>query len=209
MLVLGGPFLDDAGGLAILRADAAAAARMAAADPGVTSGLLTVTVRPWLAAMGTVAPLEPRHGGGRSFEVVAVVGAPPEKVWASWTEPSGLQSFFAEKARVEAVPGGPYEILFDLSAPVGSQGAEGCRVVDVDPGRAITFTWNAPPTMPAVRPAHTLVTVLLEPAAEGATRVRLQHRNFGEGPAWDEAYAYFQRAWPRVLEQLRRVHEGG
>ncbi len=56
-LVLGGPYLDDAGagglvGMAIVdfpSLDEAAA--RAAADPSLAAGLLTVEVRPWLAAM--------------------------------------------------------------------------------------------------------------------------------------------------------------
>ncbi len=52
-LVMGGPFLDDSGGMAVLRvADAAEARRIAETDPAVRSGLLTFTVRPWLVPMG-------------------------------------------------------------------------------------------------------------------------------------------------------------
>jgi len=50
-IVLGGPFLDDSGGMMIF--DLAAideAHAIAEADPTVKSGLLTVTVKPWLAA---------------------------------------------------------------------------------------------------------------------------------------------------------------
>jgi uncharacterized protein YciI len=57
-LVLGGPFLDDSGGMMVLRADSFEAARaIAEADPTVADGLLTVEVRPWMVAMSTVAGL--------------------------------------------------------------------------------------------------------------------------------------------------------
>jgi uncharacterized protein YciI len=51
-VVLGGPFLDNSGGMMILDVPTPEAAHaLAAADPGVASGLLAVTVKPWLAAL--------------------------------------------------------------------------------------------------------------------------------------------------------------
>jgi uncharacterized protein YciI len=50
-IVLGGPFLDDSGGMMILDVATLEEARaVATADPTVKSGLLTVAVKPWLAA---------------------------------------------------------------------------------------------------------------------------------------------------------------
>lgn len=53
VLVMGGPFLDEeSGGMAVLRAGSLAeATRLAHTDPSIEAGLLTVTVRPWLAPM--------------------------------------------------------------------------------------------------------------------------------------------------------------
>jgi uncharacterized protein YciI len=49
-LVLGGPFLDNSGGMMIFDLDSAQEAqRVAEADPTVKSGLLAVKVKPWLA----------------------------------------------------------------------------------------------------------------------------------------------------------------
>lgn len=54
-LVLSGPFLDDAGGMTVLRAESLDAAEaIARADSTVADGLLSVTVRPWMVAMETV-----------------------------------------------------------------------------------------------------------------------------------------------------------
>ena len=50
-LILGGPFMDDSGGMMIFDVDDLADARaIADGDPTVKSGLLLVTVKPWLAA---------------------------------------------------------------------------------------------------------------------------------------------------------------
>ena len=63
LLVLGGPFLDDAGGthvgMAIIRAESqGAAVALASEDASVETGLLQIRVRPWLAPMGTALPLD-------------------------------------------------------------------------------------------------------------------------------------------------------
>lgn len=63
VLVLGGPFLDDAAGahvgMAIVRAESReGAADLASEDPSVAAGLLEARVRPWLAPMGTALPLD-------------------------------------------------------------------------------------------------------------------------------------------------------
>ncbi len=46
-LLAGGPVSDDEGRYVITAADQAAAEAVAAADPGVTAGVLSMTVRPW------------------------------------------------------------------------------------------------------------------------------------------------------------------
>ena len=51
-IVMGGPFLDNSGGMMIFDVPTIDDARaIAQADPTVKSGLLTVTVKPWLAAI--------------------------------------------------------------------------------------------------------------------------------------------------------------
>ena len=51
-IVMGGPFLDNSGGMMIFDVATIEEARaIAEGDPTVKSGLLTVTVRPWLAAI--------------------------------------------------------------------------------------------------------------------------------------------------------------
>ncbi len=52
LMVLGGPFLDSTGGMAILEAPLDHAKRLAEQDPSVTAGLLTANVRPWMTVSG-------------------------------------------------------------------------------------------------------------------------------------------------------------
>lgn len=55
LIVMGGPFLDDSGGMMIARSpDLEEARRVASQDPAVKNGLLRVQVRPWMVPMSTV-----------------------------------------------------------------------------------------------------------------------------------------------------------
>jgi uncharacterized protein YndB with AHSA1/START domain len=140
----------------------------------------------------------------RIIAAEVVVAAPIEKVWESWTTSAGAQTFLAPRCRVEARPGGAYEMLFLPDAPAGEQGSEGMIVLAVQTPRMLAFTWNAPPHLPQVRGQMTHVVVRLAPAGEDGTRVTLRHDGWGEGGEWDAAFAYFERAWKRtVLPRLQ------
>jgi uncharacterized protein YndB with AHSA1/START domain len=73
----------------------------------------------------------------------------------------------------------------------------------------LSFTWNAPPSLPEVRAQRTVVIVRIQPVNERETRVTLHHAGWGDGGEWDKAYAYFDRAWGNVLANLRKSFESG
>lgn len=55
LVVMGGPFTDNSGGMMVSRISSLEEAqRVASEDPAVKSGLLAVKVRPWMIAMKTV-----------------------------------------------------------------------------------------------------------------------------------------------------------
>ncbi len=73
----------------------------------------------------------------------------------------------------------------------------------------LTFTWNAPPHLPEARAQRTYVTVRLKPIGDNETLVTLHHGGWGDGGQWDQAYAYFDKAWGNVLANLqKRFAEG-
>jgi uncharacterized protein YndB with AHSA1/START domain len=130
-----------------------------------------------------------------------LVEAPPSEVWAAWTTDAGIRSFLGADSRIEARVDGPYEIYFSSDAKPGERGSEGCRVLAVTPERRLTFEWNAPPTIPTIRPKHHVVQVSLESEGSG-TRVRLDALGYGAGPEWAKTRDYFDKAWGSVLDAL-------
>jgi len=63
----------------------------------------------------------------------------------------------------------------------------------------LSFTWNAPPSLPEARQHRTHVTIRLYPLHDRQTRVALCHDGWGEDGEWDEAFSYFTRAWGEIV----------
>lgn len=138
------------------------------------------------------------------------VDAPPEVVFDAWTRTEGITTFFAPKAKIDAVEGGAFELYFDPSQPEGLRGSEGCTFRTIErPDRLVT-TWSFPPSIPELRDkgALTRLTITLMDVSPDPdtprTLVTVVHDQWRQGEAWDRGLAYFERAWPRVLENLRK-----
>jgi len=161
----------------------------------------------------------------RAITESVVVKAPIARVWAAWTTSAGIKTFFAPDAHVEARVDGPFQIYMDPLGAPGMKGADDMRILALQPETMLSFTWNAPPHLAEVRKQRTYVTIRLAPQGDAETLVTLYHGGWGTGGEWDQAYAYFSKAWPTVLkhlqmsfvdgpydwtswmEQLRKMHE--
>ena len=149
--------------------------------------------------------------GERVLCAEIVVGAPPAEVWALWAEPDQLSTWLAPVAVIDMREGGLMETSYDAAQPLGDPRNILNRVVSVEPGQAFALQIDrAPPGFPHADEARALVTVIaIEPAGDGASRVRVRMRGFGEGAAFDELYAFFARGNAWTLQQLhKRVSDG-
>lgn len=174
----------------------------------------------WAVAIlwiGAAIPM-PAHGQGedsmakdeaRTIRLETEVAAPPETVYEAWLDPEAVRGFFAPDCRIEPRVGGAYEMIFDPeNDPDGAAlGTRGATLLALDPPHRLAFEWKGRPDMPAmnVEPFPTWVEVRFEEMEDrdGWTRVILEHKGFGHGPAWDPVYAWFgEGAWPLVLRRL-------
>jgi uncharacterized protein YndB with AHSA1/START domain len=138
-----------------------------------------------------------------------IVPASVDKVWEAWTTIEGVTTFFAPKASVELAVFGDYEMYFDPGQPKGQQGSEGCKILSFIVGEMLSFTWNAPPSMPTVRQARTWVVLHFYPHEGSQTRITLTHVGWKMGEEWQKALQYFNRAWEVVLGRLQYRFQKG
>lgn len=138
-----------------------------------------------------------------------VLDASVADVWNCWTKPEGVQSFFAPGCNIELKPDGAYEIFFFPENPPGMRGADGQRVMAVEPLSMLSFTWNFPPNLAEIREQRTLVVLRFK--QEGSkTRLTLSQMGWGEGSVWSEGFEYFKQAWGKVvLPRLKYRFDNG
>ena len=146
----------------------------------------------------------------KSIHYQVTVPGPVKQVWKAWTTEQGAKTFFAPACRIDLRPGGAYEMYFNLDAAPGEQGGEGMIILAFQPERFLSFTWNAPPSLPKVRGQMTHVTITLEAKGAEHTLVTLDHDGWGDGGQWDQAFDDFTRAWGEiVLPRLQYRFEQG
>ena len=138
----------------------------------------------------------------RSLIAETTVAAQPKQVWQAWTSKEALQAWWpVPDANIDLRIGGSFELMMTMELPEGQRGSEKCKILSYVPGEMLTFTWNAPPTL-ALRETNTWVAITFSRDPADSTAVRLVHTGFLEGPDWDDYLAYFQAAWPGVLQRL-------
>ncbi len=143
----------------------------------------------------------------RAIVVAAEVERSADEAFAMWSSSAGLARWWLPESRIELRPGGYFELLFMPAGevPFGQRGSEGCRILSYLPGRMLSFTWNAPPHLPATRGRPTWVVIRFEPNGDAGCRVELQHlgwpaSEWDSEPQWPQTFAYFEAAWARVFE---------
>ncbi|MCB9896467.1 MAG: SRPBCC domain-containing protein [Planctomycetes bacterium] len=168
-----------------------------------TSLALTDAGRDVLATIDFArSPLVPR-AGSRDVHAEIVVDAAPDAVFDAWTTDAGLATFFSPRPHVDARPGGEFDVFHQPELPVEQRGTVDTRILALDRGSLLSFTWNSPSGF-ETHLEHTVVSLRFTALDDGRTRVRLDDVGFGDDPRWDRAVAYFREAWPYVLGNLRR-----
>lgn len=151
------------------------------------------------------------------IDISRTVNAPRDTVYTMFTTSEGWKDFFGVETKIEARPGGPFEILFGPAdkTPPGERGSEGCTVLSLVPGEMFSYTWNAPPKLAFARTKHSWVVVTFEELSPTTTKVRLRHMGFenlarqypDHASDFAECRGYFVQAWPRVLGALAEKFE--
>ena len=125
---------------------------------------------------------------GEQIEHEIVIAAPPELVFAFFTDAELYPRWMGRQATLDPRPGGVYRcVVHDAATVVG-------EYVVVEPPRRVEFTWGFDGG--AVPPGSSTVTVTLTPVPEG-TLLRLVHNGLPH-----PALAGHDAGWSGYLAQL-------
>jgi uncharacterized protein YndB with AHSA1/START domain len=133
---------------------------------------------PAVANANPDAPIKP------SLTLKRRLNAPPQAVYAAWTDPQKLMHWFGPdrgpvtKAETDVRVGGRFHVVFHTED--GEEHDVGGTYLEVRPNEKLQFTW-AWRTMPE---RESLVTVLVKPDGDGSL-LTLIHEQFFDEPARD------------------------
>jgi uncharacterized protein YndB with AHSA1/START domain len=138
-----------------------------------------------------------------------LISAPPERVYRAWVEPDLLREWLVPGAmgmagvEVDARVGGRYRIWHRDPNGVDVGGFE-CELVALEPGRELVFRWGFVGPDRETGPIYdSLLTVSLEPAGDGATRLILVHEQLdGLAAALPDVAALVETGWQSALDKL-------
>jgi uncharacterized protein YndB with AHSA1/START domain len=130
------------------------------------------------------------------------IASTPEKVWQALTTAEFSRKYFSGLAvETELKVGG----AFVVRAPDGSVHIGG-EVIECDPPRRLTITWNV--NWPALveKLGPTLVTYEIERAGDA---VRLTMTEAHDRPISDDILSGGRQGWPAILSSLKSLLETG
>ena len=130
------------------------------------------------------------------------IAATPEKVWQALTSAEfSRKYFFGNAVDVDLRVGGSYVVR----TPDGALHISG-EVIECDPPKKLTITFNV--NWPALieRLGSTLVTYEIEPAGDA---VRLTMTESHDRPLNDDILSGGRQGWPAILSSLKSLLETG
>ncbi|MDX3972787.1 SRPBCC domain-containing protein [Shinella sp.] len=132
----------------------------------------------------------------RAVVVEREIAHPPEKLWRALTQPH-LISEWLMKTDFAPVVGHDFTLR-------GDWGSVDCRVLTVDPGRTLTYTWDHAHDDPAFD-LRSVVSFTLTPTATG-THLRMEQTGFR--PEQKQAFGGARYGWEQHFTNLERVLAG-
>src|SRR6476620_5623632 len=130
------------------------------------------------------------------------IAATPEQVWKALTTAEFSRNYFSGFAiEADLKVGG----AFIARAPDGSEHISG-EVIECDPPRKLTITWNVnwPELVEKLGP--TLVTYEIEPAGDAVKLTLIQAH---DRPIDDDILSGGRQGWPAILSSLKSLLETG
>jgi uncharacterized protein YciI/uncharacterized protein YndB with AHSA1/START domain len=201
LLKLGGPFLDNSGGMAILAVDSFdEAQKIAQEDPTVQSGLLIASVKEWMLPFDTTNNNTSLNSIVIEHETNVSIG----QLWNAWIDKNELMQWLAPKVNVNAEVDGLFELFWDPEHPEINS-TLGCKISEIKSQELLSFNWKGPIQYADImnkKPLPTFVRLSFKSLENKRSLVRLEHGGWEAGSRWQEARAWQEKAWLSAFNQL-------
>jgi len=131
------------------------------------------------------------------------IASTAEKVWQALTTAEFSRKYFSGLAvETELRAGGAFVVRMpDGSIHIGGE------VIECDPPRKLTITWNVNWPGLVEKLGATLVTYEIEPAGDGTIRLTLTQAH--DRPISDDILSGGRTGWPAMLSSLKSLLETG
>ncbi len=158
------------------------------------------------AALLVVAISGTSAAADRILRTETVVRAPLADVWRAFTTKEGGQSWMVPVAEVDLRIGGTLKTNYNPQAKIGDPGTIVHHILSYEPERMLATRFDAPENAPpAAKLAQaTWVVYRFEPLTAQDTLVTVSMMGWGEGPAWDDSFLFFQKGNDWEMQQLRK-----
>jgi uncharacterized protein YndB with AHSA1/START domain len=129
----------------------------------------------------------------RSVVVEREIPHPPEKIWRALTQPHLIEEWLM-KSDFKLAVGHRFNFRADW-------GAVDCQVLEVEPNKTLSYTWNATRDDDA-NGLKSVVTWILTPTSTG-THLRMEQSGFR--PDQPRYYGGARSGWPQLFANLEQV----
>ena len=127
-----------------------------------------------------------------------------DEAWKLWTEREKIESWLTGAANLEVKVGGLYELFWEPEHPERNS-TIGCKILELEPHRLISFQWKGPTQFADIMnkaPLPTWVRVTFSNFEKNQTIIRLEHFGWKSEPKWVEAQKWQANAWLQALSKL-------
>ncbi len=146
--------------------------------------------------------MTPQSSDKLSLEIRRIINAPPDRVYAAWTDPAQLKHWFGPEFVqthdfvADVRVGGEYR--WDLTSPEGERMTVRGEYRELVPGKKIVFTWKWDDD--EIWENRTSIVIVELSDREGGTQLLLKHEQLPS----EESRDRHNEGWNSVLDRLEK-----
>lgn len=141
------------------------------------------------------------------IQIVIALNCDISEAFDFFTVNEKLESWLPEKAEVEPIVGGKYELFWDpQNREINS--TLGCKITSIEKDKFISFEWKGPEMFQSFMnfcDPLTHVVVIFSSSSDDVqkTTLFLFHSGWRDDSEWQKARDYFEKAWTGALTDLK------